>query len=94
MVRFGSDKSNGIFSHKWADSFNSWISKWALIELNPSNRRFTWTNNQDPPILSKIDRIFVTSSWDAAFPLSSIKALDRLPSDHSPLVIDSGDNCC
>ena len=32
--------------------------------------------------------------WDAAFPLSSVKALDRFPSDHNPLVLDSGMNTC
>lgn len=94
LVRFASDKSNGVYNHRWADGFNDWISKWALIELNPSNKRFPWTNNQEYSILAKIDRIFVSNGWDAAFPLSSVKALDRFPSDHNPLVLDSGDNCC
>jgi len=92
LVRFASDKSNGIYSHRWAGEFNDWISKWALMELNPSNKRFTWTNNQDNPILAKIDRIFVSGSWDAAFPLASVKALERIPSDHNPLVVNSGVN--
>lgn len=94
MVRFGSDKSNGIFNHRWADSFNSWISKWALIELSASNKKFTWTNNQDIPILAKIDRVFVSTCWDATFPLTSVKALDRIPSDNNPLLIDMGDTNC
>jgi len=94
LVRFASDKSNGVYNHRWVDGFNNWISKWALIELNPSNKRFTWTNNQEHPILAKIDRVFVSGLWDDAFPLSSVKALDRFPSDHNPLVLDSGANTC
>ena len=38
-----------MYSHRWADEFNSWVNKWALIELNPSNKKFTWTNNQEHP---------------------------------------------
>jgi hypothetical protein len=64
----------------------------ALIELNPNNKRFTWTNNQEKPILAKIDRIFVSNNWDVAFPLSRVKALERIPSDHNPLLLDSGVN--
>lgn len=92
MVRFSSDKSYGVINHRWFDSFNECVDKWALIELNASNKRFIWTNNQAPPILAKIDRIFVSTTWESAFPLVTVKALERLPSDHNPLILNSGDN--
>jgi hypothetical protein len=92
LVRFIRNKSNGIINHRWADSFNSGIGKWSLLEINPSNKRFTWTNNQEHPILAKIDRIFVSNDWDGSFPMSCVKALERLPNDHNPLLLDSGDN--
>ena len=41
LVRFASNKNNGVYNHRWADEFNSWVNKWALIELNPSNKNFT-----------------------------------------------------
>jgi len=75
-------------------SFNNWISKWVLIELSAANKKFAWTNNQDNRILAKIDRIFVSTTWEAAFPLSAVKALDRIPSDRNPLVLNAGENCC
>jgi endonuclease/exonuclease/phosphatase family metal-dependent hydrolase len=43
-------------------------------------------------VLAKIDRVFVTTAWEVAFPLASVKAPDRYPSDHNPLVINAGDN--
>lgn len=55
LVRFAADKSNLIINYRWADAFNEWIHKWGLLELNASNIKFTWTNNQDRPILAKID---------------------------------------
>lgn len=73
---FSSDKSNGLINHRWADGFNEWVDKWGLVELNASNKRFTWTNNQDNPIFAKIDRIFVSAEWESAFPLVSVKALE------------------
>jgi hypothetical protein len=45
LVRFAADKSNLVINHKWVDAFNEWDHKWALVELNSSDRNFTWTNN-------------------------------------------------
>jgi hypothetical protein len=74
------------------------VEKWGLVEINPNNRMYTWTNNrmytwtnnQENPILARLDRIFVSTDWDANFPLTRVKALDRTPSDHNPLLIDTG----
>lgn len=61
FVRFVSDKSNKQLDHRWADKFNDWIDKWGLLELNVTNRAFTWTNKQDNPIMAKIDRVFIST---------------------------------
>jgi len=91
LIRFASDKSSAVINYRWAEAFNEWIHKWALVEVSPSNIRYTWTNKQECPILARIDRIFVSSDWELAFPLR-VKGLDRYPSDHNPLLIDTGDN--
>ena len=62
------------------------------MEVSLSNIRYTWTNKQECPILARIDRIFVSTDWELAFPLVRVKGLDRYPSDHNPLLIDTGDN--
>jgi hypothetical protein len=69
LIRFTSDKSNGIINHRWADAFNDWVNIWGLLELNPPNNAYTWTNNQDNLVMAKIDRIFVTIEWESAFPV-------------------------
>jgi len=63
-----------------------------LIELDLRNRKFTWTNNQDNLVMARIDRVFISTDLEAAFPLARVKALDRIPSDHNPLLVDLGDN--
>ena len=83
---------NARISYRWADAFNEWVHKWVLLELNASNRKFTWSNNQDHLVMAKIDRIFVTTEWDRGFPLAKVKCLDRVPSDHNPLLLETGDN--
>ena len=40
--------------------------------------------------MSRIDRIFCTTSFDSLFPLAHAKALPRLGSDHTPLLWESG----
>lgn len=42
--------------------------------------------------MARIDIVFVSTGLDAAFPLARVKALDRVPSDHNPLLIDLGYN--
>jgi endonuclease/exonuclease/phosphatase family metal-dependent hydrolase len=63
-----------------------------LIELDPSNRKFTWTNNQRNPIMAKLDRIFVSTSWENAFPLVRVIDLPKEISDHNPILVDFGSN--
>ena len=50
------------------------------------------SNNQSLPIKVVLDRILVTSNWEALFPLSIVQVLTRIGSDHNPLLVDSRDN--
>jgi hypothetical protein len=70
--------------------FNAWVDMWSLIEIGLTGRTFTWSNNQENRIMSKIDRIFVSTEFEALFPLASARALPRIGSDHTPIVWDSG----
>lgn len=45
LSRFVEDKSNGVINLNWANCFNDWVNRWGLMEINPSNRKFTWANN-------------------------------------------------
>jgi endonuclease/exonuclease/phosphatase family metal-dependent hydrolase len=45
---------------------------------------FTWTNNQTPPVLDKLDRILMSKEWEDIFPQAIVKRLPREISDHNP----------
>jgi hypothetical protein len=93
LCRIASDKNNGKINQKIVDCFNVWINRWGMIELNPFNRRYTWSNNQSCPVLAKLDRVFASTDWSGAFPLVRVEALPKEISDHAPLLVDSGSNC-
>jgi hypothetical protein len=68
------------------------VNRWGLIKLNPSNRKFTWSNNQVNHVIAKLDSIFVSTQWEKVSPLVRISALPKGISDHNPLLVDIGDN--
>ena len=90
LVRSMADKNNGIINNQFSYLFNDWINKWGLLEISISNRGYTWSNNQDNPIFALSDRVFTSVDWDSHFRMSSLTALPRVGSDHTPLVLDTG----
>jgi hypothetical protein len=77
LSRFTSDKNNGKINLRYADCFNDWVNKWGLIEISPLNRKFTWANNQKNLVMAKLDRIFISTEWEKAFPLLGCYAYQK-----------------
>jgi len=90
LTRSSADKNNGNINYHWSDSFNDWINHWGLIELKNPTRSYTWTNNQDQPIMALLDRVLATTNFEAKYPHTGVKSTPRLGSDHVPLVINFG----
>ena len=67
-----------------------WVNKFGLIELKPSSRAFTWTNNQEQPILAAIDKKICTTNFEHKFPLAFVSTSSRASSDHVPLILNFG----
>jgi hypothetical protein len=51
---------------------------------------FTWSNNQDDPVLEKLGRILVSREWKNIFPNFLVKKLPREISDHNLLILSLG----
>jgi hypothetical protein len=56
-----------------------------------SGRKFTWANSRQVPTYEKLDRVLVSTDWEQKFPLATVEALTREISDHTPLLLDTGD---
>ena len=63
---------------------------YSLVELKNSARAYTWTNNQDIPIMSALDKILCTTSFEQKFPLAFVTVKARATSDHVPLILNCG----
>jgi endonuclease/exonuclease/phosphatase family metal-dependent hydrolase len=90
IIRYGFEKSTGETYNVWMDMFNSFINDTALLEIHRGGERFTWTNKQRNPVMSNLDRFFVSKEWEQKFPKSRVLSLVRVGSDHSPLLMDDG----
>jgi exonuclease III len=91
LIRTAGDKSNDNICWPRVRRFNEAIASMALRELCRVGARFTWTNRQLNPIRCALDRVLVSPAWEATFPLCSLTAVTRIGSDHTPLLLDSGE---
>jgi hypothetical protein len=71
--------------------FNNWIDRWGLIDLKDPSRLYTWTNNQVNPIMATLDRVLVSTQWEAKYLLDRVTNLPRRVSDYNPLLLNFGD---
>ena len=90
VVRFPSEKLGGGRFTSAMRIFSDFISEMELIDLPLKEGPFTWSNNQDPPSKSRIDRFLLSSDWEDHFGHLAQKAITRLLSDHCPIILDSG----
>jgi hypothetical protein len=91
LIRSAGDKSTDNIDWARVRRFNDSIATMALREINRAGARYTWTNRQLNPIRCVLDRVFVSTAWEARFPLCSVTAVTRIGSDHNPLLLDSGE---
>ena len=47
---------------------------------------------QDQAVQSNIDRVLISTDWEAKFPLTTLNGLTRLGSDHCPILLDTGES--
>jgi exonuclease III len=91
IIRRIEEKNNDNFNTRWPFIFNAIIESLDLRELSLSGRQYTWANRRDTPTYEKLDRILASVEWEQKYPLVSVRALTRSGSDHTPLILDSGD---
>lgn len=69
--------------------FFEWINNNRLLDLQLNGAFFTWSNHQTPPIMSRLDRFFISREWADLYPQSIQVAFSKPTSDHCPIVLDS-----
>ena len=67
--------------------FNHTIDYLQLLELDLNGKLYTWSNEQDTPTMSRIDRFLASTEWHDFFPQADLQAIGSMTSDHCPLVM-------
>ena len=72
--------------------FNDIIRSQNLVDLPLHGARFTWSNMQSAPLLERLDWFLTSNNWTSSFPNTTVKALARPVSDHTPCQISIQSN--
>jgi hypothetical protein len=91
LITGSEDKNNASISWPRVLRFNECIINLALCEIRSGGARYIWSNKQLNPIRCVLDRVFISTELEGLFPLSTLVAEPIVGSDHSPLVLSSGE---
>ena len=89
VMRNNTEKNKPTGNDHWSFVFNAIIEQAGLRELPLGGRKYTWANNQSDPTYEKLDRVLICPDWEEHYPLTTVQALERELSDHTPLIVDS-----
>jgi hypothetical protein len=92
LVRNNKDRNQGQGDPRLMNLFNEFIGTYQLRDIFVSGVKYTWSNKQRNPTLIKLDRILASSSWDLNYSRSFAWSKARIGSDHSPLILDTGEH--
>lgn len=90
IIRYVEERNRPYSLNRFSDMFNTLINFHELREILMNGGLFTWSNNQEIPILEKLDRILATKDWEDIFPNTIVKKLPREISNHNPLILSIG----
>jgi hypothetical protein len=82
-----SDKNRDNSNQSRINRFRDALNTCELKEIHLQNRKYTWSNEQQDPTMSKLDGFFCNEEWDIAFATHILNALSSGLSDHCPLLL-------
>jgi exonuclease III len=59
IIRFANERNKKTGIKRFTKLFNTLIDFYELREINMSRGMYSWSNNQENPLLEKLDRILV-----------------------------------
>ena len=90
VVRFPNERKEGYSISPSMRDFNNWIRSRDLCNFPLRGAEFTWSNLQECPVMSRLDRFLVSTEWLDLFPDCTQRALAWPTSDHCPLMLETG----
>lgn len=56
-----------------------------------SGKKYTGANSLKTLTFERLDRVLISTEWEQHFPLATVVALSRDISDHTPLLLNTGE---
>jgi exonuclease III len=81
------DKNNNRLNRRLMSRFRRALNYIEVKEVHLTGRKFTWSNGQRIPTLTRIDRVFYSPAWEEQFGNTLLQSLSSLISDHCPLLL-------
>lgn len=74
-------------------AYSEAMNRCKLFDLGFKGPRLTWFNKRKKnQFFERLDRAWVNNSWISEFPESTIHHLQRLSSDHNPILLNTKPN--
>jgi exonuclease III len=89
LIVQASDKNNRNLNRRNMAAFRGFINNLQLKDLYMHGRRYTWSNEQQPATMVRLDRVLFNQEWDAEFPGCLLQALSSEMSDHCPMLLST-----
>ena len=70
--------------------FSDFISEQGLVDLPLEEGTFTWSNSREVVSRSRLDKFLLSSDWEEHFLNIRQRRLQRLLSDHFPILVEGG----
>ncbi|KAE8813727.1 hypothetical protein D1007_09235 [Hordeum vulgare] len=87
LITSAADKNNPNLDRRWMLRFRQALNASHLKEIRLIGRKFTWSNEQSPPTLVRLDRAFCTVDWELMFQNTKLLPQSSSMSNHCPLLL-------
>jgi endonuclease/exonuclease/phosphatase family metal-dependent hydrolase len=87
LIHNDEDKNNNRLNRSLMVRFKKALDYLEVKEIPLIGMKFTWSNGQDPPTLSRIDRAFCSLGWEQLFLDPILQATSSSISDHCPRIL-------
>ncbi|KAE8795280.1 hypothetical protein D1007_30019 [Hordeum vulgare] len=87
LITSAADKNNLNLDRRWMLRFRQALNASSLKEIRLIGRKYTWSNEQSPRTLVRLDRAFCTVDWELMFQNTKMLPESSSMSDHCPLLL-------
>ena len=94
MILNANEKNNVNLNRSMMRRFRMFVDNNELKEIYMHGRRFTWSNEREQVVMTKIGRVLVSVEWEFNFLDVLLQALSTNISDHAPLHLSTSAPFC